>query len=99
MARPPKTIHTAKALHALLLASFPAGTELPRSDFNSIVVQTAEVGINQADNITKTGEAAQYWRRINARRGVAGTILLLPTPQQATLPGNTAPSPPSTTTA
>lgn len=96
MARPPKTIHTARALHSLLLEVYAAGTSLARKDVDGLIISTAEVSNAQAKNILLTGEGDGLWVREGCRPGVAGFVVLLAkrtTPTTATAPLAEAPMP------
>lgn len=77
MGRPATTFNAATKLWHGILTQHPKGVTLATRQLKTLIVRTYRVGINQADNILKTGEAAGYWTR-STRQGVAGECQVLP---------------------
>lgn len=73
--RPATTYNAATKFHERLLRRHPPGTAFASKDVKGMIVRAYKVGINQAENIFKTGVAAGYWTT-DARRGVAGHTIL-----------------------
>lgn len=88
MGRPATELLRAKDAHQQVRRLVEQGllpNPIPRSQWDAGLVNGYDIGITQAARITRTGEAANLWRRIR-RYGSDGSIELLPTPAPPTQP-------------
>lgn len=85
MGRPQTELLTAKDTHHKIRSLIEAGiipNPVPRSQWDAGLVTGYGIGITQAGRITRTGEAAGFWKRLR-RYGSDGSIDVAPIPPTA----------------